>query len=30
MDSLVLAASQLGPARSQMAFTLRFNIILAS
>src|SRR6478672_1548497 len=29
-DPLLLAASQLGPARSQMAFTLGFHIILAS
>src|SRR5690349_898932 len=29
-DSLPLAASQLGPARSQMAFTLGFHIVLAS
>jgi len=29
-DLLPLAASQLGPARSQMAFTLGFHIVLAS
>jgi cytochrome bd ubiquinol oxidase subunit I len=29
-DSVVLAASQLGWARSQMAFTLGFHIVLAS
>src|SRR6476661_4664261 len=29
-DPLLAAASQLGPARSQMAFTLGFHIILAS
>src|SRR6476619_2053091 len=29
-DPLLLAASQLGPARSQMAFTLGFHIVLAS
>ena len=29
-DSLPMAASQLGPARSQMAFTLGFHIVLAS
>ena len=30
LDALTLAASQLGPARSQMAFTLGFHIVLAS
>src|SRR6478672_7315873 len=29
-DPLLLAASQLAPARSQMAFTLGFHIVLAS
>jgi cytochrome d ubiquinol oxidase subunit I len=30
LDALTVAASQLGPARSQMAFTLGFHIVLAS